>query len=180
MNAIDARFERAPLRQLRTKRDPLAIACLFSLVVLLSIGSATAAAVSAGTWHRNNYGTEHERLTCREAVTTWTCFYDKVPEEGFSWDDRTARFTGRNVTDSWSCPTWFDSAVCDNVVAVYRGIETFVGGGQHPITAAQEYVVTEVNGQLILYVYWVDNFYCPWFRTFDEALAADYTCTFAP
>jgi hypothetical protein len=180
MSAIDARFARAPSGESRAARRTVAIACLLWLVVMSSLGPTTAAAASVGYWHRNNYGTEHERLTCREAVASWTCFYDKVPEEGFSWDDRTGRFTGRNVTESWSCPTWFDSTVCDNVVAVYRGIETFTGGGQHPITAVQEYVVTEVNGQAILYVYWVDSFYCPWFRTFDEALAADYNCTFAP
>jgi hypothetical protein len=179
MAAIDARSSRAPSREYRAARG-LAATALTCLVLMLSLGATSARAASVGYWHRNNYGTEHEQLTCREAVSTWTCFYDKVPEEGFSWDDRTARFTGRNVTESWSCPTWFDSTVCDNVVAVYRGVETFTGGGQHPITALQEYVVTEVNGQSILYVYWVDNFYCPWFRTFDEALAADYTCTFAP
>ena len=157
-----------------------AIACLLGLILLPTLGAASATAAPAGSWHRNNYGVEHERLTCREAIPSLSCSYDKVPEAGFSWDDRTAHFTGRNITGSWSCPTWFDSTVCDNVVAVYRGKSTFTGGGQHPITATQEYIITEVDGEEILQVYWVDSFYCPWFRTFDEALAADYACTFAP
>jgi hypothetical protein len=70
---------------------------------------------------------------------------DNVPEPGLEWGDTVGYFTGHNVTNLWSCPTWFDPSVCDNVVAVCR-----------------------------------DRFYCPWFRTYEEALAADYTCTFAP
>ena len=165
-------------RTLRS-RSRAAMACLLGLLMAASL-TTTAMAASSGTWHRNNYGNEHERLTCRESAAVFSCVYDKVPETGFSWDNRTAHFTGRNVTGSWTCPSWFGATVCDNVVDVYRGTATFTGAGQHPVTATQEYVVTEVGGQQILYVYWVDAFYCPWFRTFDEALSADYTCTFAP
>ncbi len=91
-----------------------------------------------------------------------------------------AHFTGPNITDSWSCPTWFDASVCDNVIAVYRGVATYTSSGNHPVTFRQEYVVTNVGGQEILQQYFVDLFYCPWFRTWEEALAADYNCTFAP
>ena len=70
-------------------------------------------------------------------------------------------FTGRNVTDSWSCPTWFDATVCDNVVAVYRGMATYTSPSNHPGTFLQEYVVTNVGGQEILQQYFVDLFYCP-------------------
>ncbi len=48
------------------------------------------------------------------------------------------------------------------------------------MTFRQEYIVTNVGGQEILQQYFVDMFYCPWFRTWEEALAADFNCTFAP
>ena len=68
----------------------------------------------------------------------------------------------------------------DNIVAVYRGMATYTSPSNHPGTFLQEYVVTNVGGQEILQQYFVDLFYCPWFRTWDEALAADFNCTFAP
>jgi hypothetical protein len=150
------------------------------LVLMLWLGAAPAAAASPGEWHRDNYGTGHERLICREATLSWTCVYDNVSEPGLPAGDAVAHFTGRNITSSWSCPTWFDATVCDNVVAVYRGVATYTSSGNHPVTFRQEYIVTNVGGQEILQQYFVDLFYCPWFRTFEEALAADYNCTFAP
>jgi hypothetical protein len=159
-------------------RTRTVVALVASLVALV-VTAAPAAAGATREWQRNNYGAEHERLTCREADASWTCSYDKVPTDGFSWDDRSGTFSGRNVTATWSCPEWFDSAVCDSVIAVYRGMATYTGGGQRPFTTLQEYVVTTSGGQDVLYVYWVDRFYCPWYRTFDEALAADYACVIA-
>ena len=148
------------------------------MLLALAVGPASAKAPS-GEWHRNNYGTGHERLMCREATSSWTCVYDNVPEPGIPAGDSVGHFTGRDVTDSWSCPTWFDATVCDDVVAVYRGVATYTSSN-HPVTFQQEYVVTNVGGQEILQQYFVDLFYCPWFRTWEEALAADYNCTFAP
>ena len=148
--------------------------------MFLAVAVGPASAASSGEWHRNNYGTGHERLICREGTTSWSCVYDNVSEPGLPAGDTVAHFTGRNVTDSWSCPTWFDATVCDNVVAVYRGVSTYTASGNHPVTFLQEYIVTDVGGQEILQQYFVDLFYCPWFRTWEEALAADYNCTFAP
>ena len=168
--------ERSSIRR-RSQVVPSVIAALMLLAVAVGPVSAKQA---SGEWHRNNYGTGHERLVCREAAPTWTCVYDNVPEPGLPAGDSVGHFTGRNVTDSWSCPTWFDATVCDNVVAVYRGVATYTSSSNHPVTFHQEYVVTNVEGQEILQQYFVDLFYCPWFRTWDEALDADYNCTFAP
>lgn len=155
---------------------PIFVAAL----MVLAVAVAPVFAASRGEWHRNNYGSGHERLVCREATPSWTCVYDNVPEPGLEWGDTVGYFTGHNVTNSWSCPTWFDPSVCDNVVAVYRGLATYTARGNQPVQFLQEYIVTTVGGQEILQQYFVDRFYCPWFRTYEEALAADYNCTFAP
>ena len=48
----------------------------------------------------------------------------------------------------------------------------------------QDYVVTDVAGQSVLTEYWIDQFGCPWFRTFDEAVTAnpgsEFDRVFAP
>jgi hypothetical protein len=162
------------------RRRTAAVGGLLAGVLVAAVAFAPAAAVSVGTWHRDNYGTGHERLTCREATQSWTCVYDNVPEPGLSASDTIAHFSGPNVIASWTCPTWFDGSVCENVVAVYRGNATYTASGNHPVTFAQEQIVTYVEGREILQQYFVDQFYCPWYRTWAEAVAADYNCTFAP
>jgi len=37
----------------------------------------------------------------------------------------------------------------------------------------QELILTENEGDQVLYVYWVDQFACPWYKSFSEALAAN-------
>ena len=150
---------------------------LASLMMLASVGPASAAAPTLGQWHRNNYNTGHERLTCREAAPSWTCFYESdIPEAG-----TTGWFSGRNVTDSWTCPDWFPSDICDNVTAVYEGVAVYIPSvGGHAFTVRQHYIVTDLEGQAVLQLYWDDQFVCPWYRTFEEALAADFNCVFAP
>jgi len=141
-----------------------------------SAAATTGPAPSFGEWHRNNYNAGEEQLVCREASPSWTCNY-QVPD-GTGW------FSGRNVTDSWTCPEWFPNSICDNVTAVYHGVAIYVpADSQHSgpsFKVSQDYVVTEVDGQAILQLYWVDRFVCPWYRTFEEALAADFECVFAP
>jgi hypothetical protein len=140
--------------------------------------TASAVATGLGEWHRNNYNAGRERLTCREGAPSWTCTYE-IP-------DGTGSFVGQAVAGSWTCPEWFPSAICDNVTTVYRGV--FVcclpAEGQPsaatPNTVSQEYVITKVAGREVLQLYWVDQFVCPWYRTVDEALAADYKCVFPP
>jgi hypothetical protein len=149
-----------------------------AVAVGLAVSAPTIAASSGarqGQWHRNNYNQGEEQLVCREATPSWTCNY-QVPD-GTGW------FSGPNVSASWTCPEWFPSTICDNVTAVYHGRAVYVPDGASPGPAAvvsQDYVITEVDGQPVLQLYWVDQFVCPWYRTFEEALAADYNCVFAP
>jgi hypothetical protein len=134
------------------------------------------ASIRLGEWHRNNYNAGEEQLLCREGTSSWTCDY-VVP-------DGSGLFEGQNVTDAWTCPAWFPSTICDNVTAVYHGVLVlFPPGGETPgpfDRVSQDYVVTDVAGQAVLQLFWVDQFVCPWYRTFEEALAADYNCVFAP
>lgn len=150
------------------------LAALLGAILLVAVIVSPSLAAAPSQWHRNNYNVGHERLTCREATPSWTCFYESdVPNpEGTGW------FSGRNVTDSWSCPEWFPHTICDNVTAVYHGIAVYTG--PPPATVRQNYILTEVDGQAILQLYWVDRFVCPWYRSFEEALAADFNCVFAP
>jgi hypothetical protein len=155
----------------------LAAAVAVGLAMSAPTVSATpGAAPSLGEWHRNNYNQGEEQLVCREASPSWTCSYG-VPD-ALGW------FSGRNVTDSWTCPGWFPSTICDNVTAVYHGVAMYVPNGGAPsgpsFKVIQDYVITEVEGQAVLQLYWVDRFVCPWYRTFEEALAADFNCVFAP
>jgi hypothetical protein len=143
-----------------------------------SIGStASPAAQGLQGWHRNNYNSGEERLSCREGADTWTCTYE-VP-------DGTGSFVGQNVTDAWTCPAWFPDAICNNATAVYRGVFLCCLNPQGqpsatPTTVNQELVITQVAGQEVMQLYWVDRFVCPWYRTFEEALAHDFTCPHAP
>jgi hypothetical protein len=142
----------------------------------LAMAPVAAATPDRGEWHRNNYNAGEEQLFCLEASPSWTCNY-QVPD-GAGW------FSGRDVTESWTCPGWFPSTICDNVTGVYHGAAVYVPvGSADPGAAArvsQDYVVTEVDGQEVLQLYWVDRFVCPWYRTYAEALAADFECVFAP
>jgi hypothetical protein len=154
------------------------ILALTGAVALLLAVSAPALAGTPGAlngeWHRNNYNAGEEQLFCREATPSWTCQY-QIP-------DGTGRFSGQDVTDSWTCPEWFPSGICDNVTAVYHGRFMFVpagGASDAPTLVSQDYVVTSVDGQQVLQLYWVDQFVCPWYRSYEEALAADFNCVFA-
>ena len=164
-----------------------AVATTFAMFLVMSLSAtASAAAPPIGEWHRLNTSgdPEHERLQCVEVNPHWSCAYDKLPEPGFHIDDTVGMFQGKNVTSTWICPEWFASDICDNVVAVYEGRATyFLDGGGH-FRVDQDYVVTDMAGQAVLIQYWIDQFACPWFRTFDEAVDAnpnaEFDCVFAP
>jgi hypothetical protein len=141
----------------------------------------------AGSWHRlnpqqsqSNPVPEHERLQCERRADidggAWMCRYFKIPapQLNFGWNNTTGRFVGSDVTPTWACPGWFPASICDNVVQVVEG--TFVfdlsSGGQ--LTNLQDLVVTQAAGVQRLYAYRVVNqIACPWFRSFEEALAAN-------
>lgn len=160
---------------------------LLAGMVLVGMTTAPVRADYTAEWQRLNpyasAGAEHERLTCQERDEAWTCIYDKVPDPGFAWDRTVGRFTGVDTTASWVCPGWFPAEACTGVVQVLSGNGQFRPDGSRPFVQPIQYIVTEVEGSQRLQVYWADRFVCPWYRTFDEALAAnpDRTgdCTFA-
>jgi hypothetical protein len=161
-------------------------AIAFAVVLMAFSGAGASAAAPFGQWHRLNPGTqdEHERLRCVETVAHWTCAYDKLPEPGFHIDSTVGMFQGKNVTSAWACPEWFPAEICDNVVAVYEGPATYFLDGGGKFRVDEDYVITDMGGQPVLIQYWIDQFACPWFRTFDEAVAANpgsvFDCIFAP
>ena len=148
------------------------------MLAVASAGPVSAAHVDT-EWHRLNPftdsgGQEHERLSCSEAGSTLHCRYDKLPGEGLVIDDTTGAFRGHDITSRWTCPDWFDPAICENVTAVYAGPATYFPEDGRPFTVYQEYVVAEVDGQAVLFQHWVSGgFACPWFETFAEATAAN-------
>jgi hypothetical protein len=166
--------------RLRTVASALAVIALLVATTMPAVAGAP-----SSEWHRLNPGgsqatSGHERLICREAVPDWSCDYDNVPDSGYAWSSSTGTFTGGNVTRQWTCPEWFGQ-VCLHVVAVYKGEGVFHPAVGRPSTFRHEYVVTNINGEAILFVHFVDlGFACPWFRTFAEGLAAnpsyDFDC----
>ena len=154
----------------------IAIAGAMAIAIASSApASAVSPASQQSAWHRNNYNEGHEVLTCREGARSWTCTYaSDVPAT-----DTDGWFSGRNITDSWTCPGWFPGDICDNVTAVYRGLAVYTPNGGSSDIVRQDYIVTDLGGQPVLRLYWVDRFVCPWYRSYEEALAADFNCVFA-
>jgi hypothetical protein len=155
-------------------------------------GTAAAAVASsptgalAGIWNRlnpqqsqSNPAPENEQLACNRRADVdggaWLCRYHKIPRPtlNFAWNNTTGRFAGSDVTATWACPAWFPTTICGNVVQVVEGPFVFdlASGGQFAVL--QDLVVTQVGGEQRLFDYWVNMFVCPWFRSFDEALAAN-------
>jgi hypothetical protein len=161
-------------------------------LLALSAGGAGAAPGSplAGEWHRlsvdrSHPAPEHELLRCVEnngaragnSSDTWFCRYSKAPEPtlGLSWNNNYGSLSGRDVTATWVCPAWFPGEICTNVVSVVEGTMTLVDPSAHqaPFSVLEDLVVVQTPAGERLYNYWVDQFVCPWFRTFDEAIAAN-------
>ena len=128
-------------------------------------------------WHRLNSDTshppEHERLQCVEG-TTWTCLYSKVPEPAlnFQWTNQQGTFVGPLTQQGhWTCPSWFPNTICANTNRVAQGIRSF-----EPVSTAvirEDLIVTKSGNHEQMYDYWVGQHVCPWYQTFDEALAAN-------
>lgn len=129
-------------------------------------------------WHRlsadrSQTAPEHERLQCAEGPT-WTCLYGKVPEPAlnFQWNGQQGTFTGTPVPPGqWPCPTWFPSKICANVNRVAQGIASF--GPASTFSIREELIVTKTGDHEQMWNYWVGQFVCPWYGTFDEALGAN-------
>ena len=129
-------------------------------------------------WHRlsadrSQTAPEHERLECAEG-STWTCQYSKVPEPAlnFQWNGQRGTFTGSPIPPAqWPCPTWFPSKICTNLNRVAQGIASF--GPTSTFSVREELIVTKAGDQEQMWNYWVGQFVCPWYGTFEEALAAN-------
>jgi hypothetical protein len=161
----------------------------FLAIAMIALGTATAASSAAptgpaGMWHRLNPRQsqanpvpEHEQLECHQRLDglEWSCRYFKIPEprSSFGWNTTRGTFVGHDVTDTWACPGWFPLAVCNNVVQVVEGTFTFEPAAGPPFSSFQDLVVVRAGAGQVLYDYWVGAFACPWFRSFDEALAAN-------
>ena len=175
----------------RLRRTLLAILVSGGLLALFAGGAgATMDSPLAGQWHRlsvdrSHPAPEHELLRCVEnngaqagtSSDTWFCRYSKAPEPtlDLSWNNNHGSLSGQDVTSTWVCPAWFPGGTCPNVVQVVEGTMTFVDPSAHqpPFSVLVDLVVVQTPAGERLYNYWVNRFVCPWFRTFDEAVAAN-------
>ena len=128
-------------------------------------------------WHRLNsdhsHPPEHERFQCVEGAT-WVCRYSKVPEPAlnFQWTNQQGAFIGQlTPRGQWTCPSWFPSVICANANRVAQGTRSF-----EPVsndTIREDLIITKIGNHEQMYDYWVGQHVCPWYQTFDEALAAN-------
>ena len=160
----------------------VAVGGVLLLLIRTSVSvSAQAQPDLAGTWNRlnpdqSNPTPEHEVLRCGGNVR-WNCIYDKQPERALGFenppDSTFGRFRGEDVTAVWACPEWFPSGICDNTKFVAAGVMNFRLPDGSEFDVDQQLILTESGGDEILYVYWVDQFVCPWYGSFEEALVAN-------
>jgi hypothetical protein len=166
----------------------VALASLLALVVALPAGADTSAPL-AGQWDRlnadpTNGAPEHLRLHCVPnnggpvgiSGETWFCRFDKLPEPtlNFHWNaDQGVMRDGQDITATWSCPGWFPAGICSDVVQVVEGTMNFRNGSSVLGSTLLDLIVQQTSSGQRLYEYWVNQHVCPWFRTFDEALAAN-------
>jgi hypothetical protein len=165
-----------------------AIVSTYALAVALP-ASADQSPPLSGEWSRlsvdqSNPAPEHELLNCVNqgpqagaSSRTWLCRYSKRPQPTlhFYWNNRQGFFSGHDVTATWSCAASFPTGICANVVQGVEGTMNFMQPStDFSLAVLEDLVVTQNGTTQGLYVYWVNQgFECPWFRTFDEALAAN-------
>jgi Calx-beta domain/RTX calcium-binding nonapeptide repeat (4 copies) len=164
----------------------------------LAHGSATGTITNDDhDWHRVNsdhsHPPEHERLQCVEGPN-WVCRYSKIPESAlnFQWTNQQGAFIGLLTPQGqWTCPSWFPGVICGNVSRVAQGTRSFEPVSN--VTIREDLIITKIGNHEQMYDYWVGQQVCPWYQTFDEALAANpfplpfngtnwpaLDCTFAP
>lgn len=176
------------MKKSRLPRPAFTFVVLGMLVfALLALQTGTPASAHgrpdlAGKWDRlnpdqSNPTPEHEVLRCGGNARPM-CIYDKQPEPrlGFETppDSTSGRFRGEDITEGWSCLEWLPEDVCAHTTFVASGTMKFLQSDGSQLTVTQELIVSEVDGDGVLYVHWVDQgFVCPWFRSFEEAIAAN-------
>lgn len=180
----------APPRSSRRRARSIVIA-LFGLLVLVAPTSAAPPHVE--TWHRLNPATddvapEHERLQCLPN-RQWVCRYDKVPEPDLelNWDRTIGMFHGRDFAFTQAdCPEWFPDEICEAAEQVIVGSITYAVDEGGAFKTGHALIFTDGVDVAPLYVYWFDfGFVCPWYESFEDAVAANPTgteqdCIFAP
>jgi len=131
----------------------------------------------AGLWHRLNVDpasstAQHQVYECEEGEG-WTCVLSVQPEAelGFGASQDLGFFEGK-VIPEWNCTSWLPEAICRSAIAVIGGASLFEGPGSS-VRLDIEHIVVEIRGNQVLYEVLDDRFACPWFRSFDEALAAN-------
>jgi hypothetical protein len=171
------------------RRAPSILIALLGILVL--VAPASAAPPHRETWHRLNPATEesapeHERLQCLPGVQ-WVCRYDKLPDPGLHWDRTIGIFHGRDFAFTQDdCPDWFPTEICEAAEQVIVGRITYVLAGGGTFRTGHALIFTDGLDVAPLYVYWFDaGFVCPWYESFEDALAANPTgtetdCIFAP
>lgn len=160
---------------------PALLASTFLLLEITVPAGARGQPPLVGRWDRlnpdqSNPTPEHEVLRCGGNIS-WNCTYDKHPEPRLGFenppDSTSGRFRGEDVTSQWECPDWFPEDVCGDTTFVVRGVMNYELAEGGSLVVDQELVVTEYDGQEVLYAHWIGQFVCPWYRSFAEALAAN-------
>jgi hypothetical protein len=162
---------------------------LFGLLVLVT--PTVAAPPHLQTWHRLNpasedVAAEHERLQCLPGVQ-WVCRYDKLAGPDLHWDRTIGMFHGRDFPFTQAdCPDWFPTEICEAAEQVIVGWITYVVDEGGAFKTGHALIFTDGVDVAPLYVYWLDDgFVCPWYGSFEDAMAANPTgaeqdCIFAP
>jgi len=137
-----------------------------------------------GYWHRIAAGgdaahSEHSVWNFVIQRNTWDGRYDKRPEPGLGFPSPPlgdfGTFQGVEATN-FVCQPTFPFYPCQDVVAVVEGTVHYQFRDQWDFEVLeQEIIVRDASGHEMLWEYWVQpgNFVCPWYRSFDEALAAN-------
>jgi hypothetical protein len=173
----------------KIQNHPLAYRLVISalvVIILLPLFSIPAGASGpltvVGKWDRLNPGSgdnlpEHEALTCG-GDQFWLCRYDVRPEPQLGYVQPPGSiygiFTGQERLSSWVRPEWFTEDIPEEVISVIGGEMNYYVDGNSILFVYADLIVTETpEGNQVLYFYWVDQFVCPWYRSFDAALEAN-------
>jgi hypothetical protein len=140
-----------------------------------------------GEWHRLNVrhsggnpsNSEHEVMHFWPEAGGFAGDYNKQAEPALGFanpPDGTVGIFAGAVATQFACQPTFPFYPCQDVVQVVEGTTRYSPPGRPPFDVhQQQIVVREGNGHEVLWQYFVRpwNFACPWYRDFDEALAAN-------
>ncbi len=153
--------------------------------------AAPASASYTLTWHRDNYGNEHQRLVCTITSGVWQCRQEVVvPSSQQGNQNQGNGTTGaalfRGSSQVGDCPSWAADEYKD--VCAHASSSMVVGALTYnsPFTVWEEMIFTDrSDGLAPMYVYLagplVPGFYtavCPWYPTWQEALTNPHDCFF--